>query len=90
MKKIPKLQKKYVGWGGMFTGDGMQKIIIVLAKSRKRAVEKLNDLDFKVIDTSKIQHVCIVKYPGPRAVQILKAKNWNDSTKIIKDKDNNE
>jgi len=86
MKKIPKLLKKYVGWGGMFGRDEIKKIVIVSAKSRKQAVEKLNDLEFKVVDKSQIYRVCVVKYPGPKAVQILKAKNWNESTKI-EDKD---
>jgi hypothetical protein len=87
MTKIPKQPKKYVGWGGIFERRRTKLIIIVSAKSRKKAVDILKHFDFTVVSETHIRHVCLVQYPGPKAVQELKTKNWNDSTEIVKEKD---
>lgn len=87
MKKIPKLPRKYIGWGGVFSREKTKMMVIVSAKSKKQAEDTLNHFNFKIVDNTQIRHVCIVKYPGPRVVQVLRAQNWNDCIKIVEDKE---
>ena len=76
--------KKYVGWGMAAEEEGQKYLVIVPAKSKKEACEKFRNLGFLIISKKKVRHVCVVKYPGPKDVQSLKAQNWNKGIRPIK------
>ena len=83
------MSKKYTGWGMAHKTNDVRAIIVVQAKSRGEAVERLHELGFWTsIDKSKLKRVCIVQHPGPKEVQDMKSQSWAKSFGLIKDKDN--
>jgi len=75
------MAKKYIGWGMASETDGTKEIVIVQGKSRNEAVDNLERLGYDVIDKASLNHVCIVKYPGPPEVKAMKAQNWEKAFK---------
>ena len=81
------MSKKYVGYGIGTERSGVKSITIVPAKTKTEAIETFESLDIAVISEEHIHRVCLVKYPGPLSVKLLKVANW-DKIKLIEDKDN--
>ena len=77
------MAKKYIGWGMAWEADGIKSIVIVQGRSRKDAATNLERLGYDVI-AAKLNHICIVGYPGPLVVKAMESQNWDKAFKPIK------
>ena len=73
--------KKYIGWGIAYEKDGQKAITIVSAKTKAKAIEKLELLGLEVFEKEQIRHVCVVLCPGPNEVLRMEKQDWNECIK---------